>query len=99
MVGSSPPASPRPRPRRRARLAASVGAVLATLALWVPAPRAQEDGDSTSLIRDTEIEEILHEDADPIFIAAGINPKAVTLHIIGSNDLQAFVSGGQQMFV
>ncbi len=100
MVGSSPPASPRrPRAGGRARLAAGAGAVLATLMLWVPAPRAQDDGDSTSLIRDTEIEEILHQDADPIFIAAGINPRAVTLHIIGSNDLNAFVSGGQQMFV
>ncbi len=59
----------------------------------------RKTGDATSLIRDTEIEEILHQDADPIFIAAGINPKAVTLHIIGSNDLNAFVSGGQQMFV
>ena len=30
-------------------------------------------------MRDTEIEEILHEQADPLLIAAGLNPKDVTI--------------------
>ena len=32
---------------------------------------------AVSLIRDTEIEAIIHQDADPIFAAAGLDPKSV----------------------
>ena len=60
---------------------------------------AQDDAAPESLIRDTEIEEILREDTDPIFIAAGLEPKNVQVHIVGDKDLNAFVSGGQQMFL
>lgn len=52
-----------------------------------------------SLIRDTEIEEILRADIDPIFKAAGLEPKDVKLHLVGDKELQAFVTGGQQMFL
>jgi predicted Zn-dependent protease len=77
-----------------------LSAALAATAILTSAPPVlAQDEDQVSLLRDTEIEDILRQDADPIFIAAGINPKAVQLHIVGSNDLQAFVSGGQQMFV
>ncbi|HKT54047.1 MAG TPA: M48 family metalloprotease [Caulobacteraceae bacterium] len=54
------------------------------------------------LIRDTEIEAILHEDADPIFRAADIDPKAVHIYIVGDPSLEnmnSFVAGGQNMFV
>ena len=83
------------------RLAVGAVALLSTVSLFAPAaPRAQDTSLSDgALIRDTEIEEILRQDTDPIFIAAGLNPKVVTIHVIGSNDLNAFVSGGQQMFI
>jgi predicted Zn-dependent protease len=51
---------------------------------------AQEQGDT--LIRDTEIEEILHNDAAPIFRAAGIDPATVEIAIIGSKELNAFAA-------
>lgn len=51
---------------------------------------AQEQGET--LIRDTEIEEILHKDAAPIFQAAGIDPKTVEIAIIGSKELNAFAA-------
>lgn len=51
---------------------------------------AQEDGET--LIRDTEIEEILHRDADPILRAAGIEPKTVQIAIVGSKQLNAFAA-------
>jgi predicted Zn-dependent protease len=66
----------------------------------VAAARAQ-DGPMI-LIRDTEIEAILHEDADPIFEAAGLNPKAVKIYIVGDPSLEnmnSFVAGGQNMFI
>jgi predicted Zn-dependent protease len=62
---------------------------LAVVGLLLPAtPVAAQEG--ISLIRDTEIEEILHQDTDPILKAAGINPKAVQILLIGSKELQAF---------
>jgi predicted Zn-dependent protease len=51
---------------------------------------AQSQGES--LIRDTEIEETLHKDADPIFRAAGIDAKSVQVILIGSKELNAFAA-------
>lgn len=45
-----------------------------------------------SLIRDTEIEEILARDAAPILRAAGIDAKNVEIVLIGSKDLNAFAA-------
>ncbi|HEY0647211.1 M48 family metalloprotease [Phenylobacterium sp.] len=43
-----------------------------------------------SLIRDTEIEEILARDSEPILKAAGIDSKNVEIVLIGSKELNAF---------
>ncbi len=51
---------------------------------------AQEQGET--LIRDTEIEEILHKDSAPIFAAAGIDPKTVEIALIGSKEFNAFAA-------
>ena len=48
-----------------------------------------------SLIRDTEIEEILHEQADPLFVASGLNPKDVEIVIVNDKELNAFATQGQ----
>jgi predicted Zn-dependent protease len=72
-----------------------VGALALLLILAPDLARAQS---ATSLIRDTEIEEILRANADPVLIAAGLNPKDVRIHLIGDKQINAFVSGGQQMF-
>ncbi len=40
-----------------------------------------------------------HEEADPIFTAAGLDPKAVQIHIISDPQLNAFSAGGQQLFL
>jgi predicted Zn-dependent protease len=62
----------------------------ATLVLRPTLAAAQSDGET--LIRDTEIEEILHKDAEPILKAAGIDPSTVQIAIIGSKDLNAFAA-------
>jgi len=64
-------------------------ALAAGLALGPQRAAAQ---DSETLIRDTEIEEILHRDAEPILTAAGIDPTKVEIMIIGSKDLNAFAA-------
>ena len=80
---------------KRLGVAVSALAVLAS-GLSVPqAARAQDDG--ASLIRDTEIEEILQHDADPIYAAAGLDPKTVRILIISDKTLNAFATQGLQM--
>ena len=51
------------------------------------------------LIRDSEIEHIIRTWADPLFEAAGLNPRAVTIRLVNSKSLNAFVSGGQNVFL
>ena len=62
----------------------------------VPQVALAQDG-GPSLIRDTEIEEILHHDADPIFAAAGLDPRNVRILIVGDKSLNAFATQGLQM--
>jgi predicted Zn-dependent protease len=54
---------------------------------------------SLPLIRDAEIEGLLRLYTRPIFKAAGINPKAVKVYIINDDRINAFVAGGQRIFV
>ena len=51
------------------------------------------------LIRDTEIEDLLRDYSVPIFKAASVNPNSVKVFIINNNALNAFVAGGQRIFV
>jgi predicted Zn-dependent protease len=46
-------------------------------------------------VRDTEIEEILHRDCDPVFAAAGLDPKTVHILIVQDNELNAGTFSGQ----
>lgn len=65
----------------------------AVLTLGIAAgPSLARAQDGMSLIRDTEIEEILHRDSEPILKAAGIDPKTVNIVIVGSKDLNAFAA-------
>ena len=52
-----------------------------------------------SIVRDTEIEAILHQEADPIFIAAGLDPKKVEIHLIGDNEMNAFATSGLNIYI
>lgn len=67
-------------------------AVTAAASLVIhPAPAVAQD-EGISLIRDTEIEEILRKDSAPIFDAAGIDSKTIDILLIGGKDLQAFAA-------
>ncbi len=58
-----------------------------------------QDSGGVSVIRDTEIEEILHQDSDPVFVAAGLNPQSVQIHLISDPQLNAFSTAGEQLFI
>ncbi len=85
---------PADRSARRRPCAVALAIVLAL----APAARAQSDG-GVSIIRDTEIEAILHREADPIFAAAGLDPSSVRIHLVGDKQLNAFSAGGLQLFL
>src|SRR5579871_34818 len=95
---------PSRRPGRKALAAAIGAAALVGAALSPTAPViAQEQGSSTQgLISDTEMDEIVRQDTDPIYHAADLNPKSVRVYIVGDitqEGMNSFVTGGQNMFV
>ena len=52
-----------------------------------------------SLIRDAETEKFLHELSDPIFRAADLDVQNIKIYIVNDNSINAFVSGGQNVFI
>lgn len=52
-----------------------------------------------SIIRDTEIENILQAWIDPILDASGLSKNQVDLALINSNEINAFVAGGANIFI
>jgi len=51
------------------------------------------------LIRDAEIENTLRNFSYPIFKAAGLKPTAVNIFMVQDDSLNAFVAGGQNLFL
>jgi predicted Zn-dependent protease len=74
------------------RLAFGFCALLTSLAL--PATAAAQ-----GLIRDAEIEDTLRVYTDPLLRAAGLNAADVDLYIVNDPSINAFVTGGQNIFV
>jgi len=52
-----------------------------------------------SFIRDAETEIYLRDLAEPIFKAANLSPESIKLYIVNDKSLNAFVAGGQNLFV
>ena len=70
---------------------ATVSAILPTAA------EAQRRG--ASLVRDAEIENPIRVYAAPLFAAAGLSNDAISVHLVNDRTLNAFVAGGQRIFV
>lgn len=51
------------------------------------------------LIRDAQTERFLRELSHPIFKAADLNPEDIDIYIVNDNSLNAFVTGGQNVFI
>ncbi|HET9230019.1 MAG TPA: M48 family metalloprotease [Vitreimonas sp.] len=52
-----------------------------------------------SLIRDAEIEDTLRVYTEPLLVAAGVRPDEVHIYIVNDDSVNAFVAGGQNIFV
>jgi predicted Zn-dependent protease len=72
----------------------AAAAVAAVMAFAWTAPAL-----ALSVARDTEIEEFLWSETRPVLKAAGIDPNAVKIYLVSDNVFNAFVSGGQNIFV
>lgn len=71
--------------------------LLALPATLVSARGKKDEGMTT--IRDEETESYLRTLAKPIFDAAGLSSKQVNMYIVSSDVLNAFVAGGQNIFM
>lgn len=70
--------------------------VVALAATLVP-PSASAQ--RVQIIRDTEIERTILAYSTPVFRAAGLDPTAVEIYLVRDNSINAFVAGGQRMFL
>jgi len=68
-------------------------ALFALLALAVRPVAAQ------SILRDAETEALLHEMATPLIAAAGLDPRNVSIVLVGDRSINAFVAGGQAVYI
>lgn len=81
---------------RPTRVASSVaGLVAASAAFLVMAAAGPAAAQST--IRDTEVEGIIHEWSDPVFVAMGLEPSEVEILLINDPELNAFATRGRIM--
>ncbi len=79
------------------RLPAVCVAAIALIAasLWPLGAQAQ----GRKIIRDAEIENTIRAYATPLFQSAGLSPSAVDIILIDDPSLNAFVAGGQRIFI
>lgn len=54
---------------------------------------------AVSIIRDEEIESAIKDVVRPIFKAAGLNPNNIRIIIVNDPEINAFVSGGMNIFI
>ncbi|VAV91184.1 Putative Zn-dependent protease, contains TPR repeats [hydrothermal vent metagenome] len=83
--------------RETAKRLLSLFCAVAILASSVAVPVVQAQ--SLPLIRDAEIEGLMRLYTRPIFKAAGLNPKSVNVYLINQSGINAFVAGGQRIFI
>jgi predicted Zn-dependent protease len=85
--------------RRKRRWLAAVAAVAFVTPTLIPPPALAQQGPRITIERDTELEELIHKEGEPMWRAAGLNPDDVHIVIMGDPDINAFTAGGQTIYV
>lgn len=75
------------------RLAARVALSAATLSIAVQPAAAQ------SILRDAETEALFKDMAQPIIVAAGLDPRNVDIVLVNDGSINAFTAGGQAVYI
>ena len=73
--------------------------ILICLSLLALAPIRAAQAQRLNLIRDAEIENTIRTFVIPIWKAAGLDPNGVEIMIVQDGSLNAFVAGGQRIFI
>lgn len=76
----------------RSVLRVAMAAVMAATVTLPPSVAAAQSQEPETLIRDTEIEAIIHKDVDPILRVANIDPKGVQIVLVGTKEPNAFAA-------
>src|SRR5579862_3097070 len=86
-------------PLRWLRNGVAFTAMVSMLAAPATAVHAQGEYFGPGIERDTEIEAIMHQEMDPIFAAANMDPKRVELYMVADPTLNAGTLPGYRMVV
>jgi len=86
-------------PRVRRSLSITLAALLVVSGLASSTSSQDRRRQTLRLIRDAEIENTIRAYTAPIFTAAGLSTDAVKVYLINDNRLNAFVAGGQNVFL
>lgn len=73
--------------------------MIAVMVVSFTAPADAQRRGELQLLSDAETEHIIRAMARPIFQAAGIDPEAVSIVLVNDPTLNAFVAGGQNIFL
>jgi predicted Zn-dependent protease len=60
---------------------------------------ASANANAFTVIRDSEIEFIIRELTTPVYKVAGLDASSIKVYVLQSDDLNAFVMGGQNIFI
>ena len=67
--------------------------------LLLSSPLKMVKAQNIRLIQDAEIELYIREWVEPILKVAGLSPNSVNIYIVNDNTINAFVAGGQNIFI
>ena len=71
----------------------------AALALLISFVLVVQPAAAQSILRDAETEALLRDISRPLIVAAGLDPRNVSIVIIQSDEINAFVAGGQVVYL
>ncbi|TPD62968.1 hypothetical protein FIV46_02490 [Emcibacter nanhaiensis] len=74
-------------------------AVILPLSMIFTSVAQAQRGGGLSILRDAEIEHTIRDFAEPLFEAADLTPDSVDTYIVNDKSLNAFVAGGQNIFI
>ncbi len=80
----------------RSRFRKALTSVACVLALF---PLVAQPVQAQSLLRDAETEALFDDMSAPLISAAGLDPKNVKVVLIGADEINAFVAGGQVVYI
>ena len=76
-----------------------IGTLTRLAALAAACALVSQPASAQSILRDAETEALLHDMATPLIAAAGLDPKNVDIVLINDPSVNAFVAGGQAVYV